>query len=208
MGESIYRFALRELPGGMRRAWTLEAERLQRQGRATLSVHNELLQSYAITALLQGTLIAFFGWKMVAFLIIHNLVAWWQLTSANYVEHYGLLRQRRPDGEYERCQPHHSWNANHTYTNLVLFQLERHSDHHANSSRRYQSLRHFPDLPQLPSGYFGMFPLAYVPPLWFKVMDPRLLALPQVQGDLDRVNVCPRRRAALQARYGAQATMA
>ncbi len=130
-------------------------------------------------------------------------MAWWQLTSANYVEHYGLLRQRLPGGGYERCQPHHSWNANHTYSNLVLFQLERHSDHHANASRRYQSLRHFPDLPQLPSGYFGMFPLAYVPALWFKVMDPRLLALPHVRGDFGRVNVDPSRREALLARHGA-----
>ena len=84
------------------------------------------------------------------------------------------------DGRYETPQPHHSWNANHLVTNLVLFHLQRHSDHHAYPSRRYQSLRHFEDLPQLPSGYAGMFPLAYVPPLWFKVMDPRLLALPQL----------------------------
>ena len=76
------------------------------------------------------------------------------------------------------------------------------SDHHAYPSRRYQSLRHFEDLPQLPSGYFGMFPLSYVPWLWFKVMDPRLLALPQVQGDLDRVNVDPRQRERIYARYG------
>jgi len=93
-------------------------------------------------------------------------------------------------------------------TNLATFHLQRHSDHHAFPSRRYQCLRHFADLPQLPSGYFGMFPLAYVPPLWFRVMDPRLLALPQVQGVLSRVNVCPRRRAALEARYGARAAAA
>lgn len=208
MGESIYRFALRELPGGMRRAWALESERLKREGRSPWSPHNEMLQSYAVTLALQGTLVALYGWKMLLFLAIHNLVAWWQLTSANYVEHYGLLRLKGPDGRYERCQPHHSWNANHTYTNLVLFQLERHSDHHANAARRYQSLRHFPDLPQLPSGYFGMFPLAYVPRLWFKVMDPRLLALPHIRGDFSKVNVCPRRRAALLARYPAQAASA
>ena len=71
---------------------------------------------------------------------------------------------------------------------------------------RYQSLRHFPDLPQLPSGYFGMFPLAYVPPLWFKLMDPRLLALPHIQGDFSRINLDPKRRAALLARYGAVAS--
>jgi alkane 1-monooxygenase len=196
MGESIYRFALRELPGGIRRAWALEGERLAARGTSAWSWRNTMLQSYAVTLLLQGALIAAFGWKMLPFLLIHNLVAWWQLTSANYVEHYGLLRQREPGGGYEAPQPHHSWNTNHLVTNLATFHLQRHSDHHAYPSRRYQCLRHFPDLPQLPSGYFGMFPLAYVPPLWFRVMDPRLLALPQVQGDLSRVNLDPRLRAA------------
>jgi alkane 1-monooxygenase len=194
MGESIYRFALRELPGGIARAWRIESERLRALGRSPWSVHNTMLQSYAVSATLQLGLVAAFGWVMLPFLAVHNAVAWWQLTSANYVEHYGLLRARLPSGAYEAPQPHHSWNTNHLVTNLVLFHLQRHSDHHANPSRRYQSLRHFEDLPQLPSGYFGMFPLAYVPALWFRVMDPRLLALPHVRGDLDRVNVDPRRR--------------
>ena len=202
MGESIYRFALRELPGGIRRAWRLEAERLACEGHSPWSAHNTMLQSYAVSAVLQLGLIAAFGVVMLPFLAVHNLVAWWQLTSANYVEHYGLLRERLPDGCYETPKPHHSWNTNHLVTNLVLFYLQRHSDHHAWPTRRYQSLRHFRDLPQLPSGYFGMFPLSYVPFFWFRVMDPRLLALPQVRGDLDRVNVDPRRREEIYARYG------
>jgi len=202
MGESIYRFALRELPGGVRRAWQLESARLRQQHRSPWSPHNTMLQSYAVTALLQIALIVAFGAMMLPFLAVHNVVAWWQLTSANYVEHYGLLRRRIPGGAYEPPQPHHSWNTNHLVTNLVLFHLQRHSDHHANPSRRYQALRHFPDLPQLPSGYFGMFPLSYVPWLWFRVMDPRLLALPHVRGDLSRVNIDPRRRDALVRRYG------
>ena len=202
MGESIYRFALRELPGGIRRAWQLESARLAAQGRAFWSPHNTILQSYAVTFALQGGLLAAFGWVMLPFLAVHNVMAWWGLTSANYVEHYGLLRQRLPSGAYEAPQPHHSWNTNHLVTNLATFHLQRHSDHHFFPSRRYQCLRHFPDLPQLPSGYFGMFTLAYVPWLWFRVMDPRLMALPQVRGDLERVNVDPQRRAALQARYG------
>jgi alkane 1-monooxygenase len=201
MGESIYRFVLREIPGGIWRAWRLEADRLAQRSRSAWSVGNTMLQSYAVTAVLQLGLIAAFGWVMLPFLAVHNLVAWWQLTSANYVEHYGLLRARLPDGRYEAPQPHHSWNANHLVTNLATFHLQRHSDHHAYPSRRYQSLRHFEQLPQLPSGYFGMFPLAYVPPLWFRVMDPRLLALPHVKGDLARVNVDPRLRAALCLRY-------
>lgn len=202
MGENIYRFALRELPGGIRRAWQLEKERLGKEGRPVWSVHNTMLQSYLVTAVLQLGLLMAFGWIVLPFLAIHNVVAWWQLTSANYVEHYGLLRQKQPSGQYEAPQPHHSWNANHLVTNLALFHLQRHSDHHAYPSRRYQSLRHFEDLPQLPSGYFGMFPLAYVPPLWFKVMDPRLLALPHVRGDLSRVNIDPAKRNAILERYG------
>ncbi|WP_218508708.1 alkane 1-monooxygenase [Variovorax sp. dw_308] len=210
MGESIYRFACRELPGGIRRAWSLEAERLAQQRRSVWSVHNTMLQSYAVTAVLQVSLIVAFGWVMVPFLAVHNIVAWWQLTSANYVEHYGLLRERLPNGKYETPKPHHSWNTNHLVTNLALFHLQRHSDHHAYPLRRYQSLRHFEDLPQLPSGYFGMFPLSYVPALWFRVMDPRLLALPHVNGNLARVNIDPdpERRARLVARYagGAEAS--
>ncbi len=209
MGESIYRFALRELPGGVRRAWQLEGDRLRAAGQSPWGPHNTLLQSYAITALLQGGLVWTFGAVMLPFLAIHNLVAWWQLTSANYVEHYGLLRRkssgagRHAGGTgYEAPQPHHSWNTNHLVTNLVTFHLQRHSDHHAHPMRRYQCLRDFQQLPRLPSGYFGMFPLAYVPPLWFRVMDQRLLALPQIQGDLSRVNIDPHRRAALEARYG------
>jgi alkane 1-monooxygenase len=202
MGESIYHFVLREIPGGIRRAWQLEAERLAQRGSPAWSVHNTMLQSYAVTAVLQAGLTIAFGWVMLPFLLVHNLVAWWQLTSANYVEHYGLLRAQLPDGRYEVPQPHHSWNTNHLVTNLATFHLQRHSDHHAYPSRRYQSLRHFEQLPQLPSGYFGMFPVAYVPALWFKVMDRRLMALPHVQGNLARVNIDPRKRAAIYRRFG------
>jgi alkane 1-monooxygenase len=202
MGESIYRFALRELPGGIHRAWALESERLKAAGHSPWDLrHNAMLQSYAVTLLLQGALVIAFGWVMLPFLAIHNVVAWWQLTSANYVEHYGLLRRKLPNGAYEAPQPHHSWNTNHLVTNLALFHLQRHSDHHAYPSRRYQSLRHFEDLPQLPSGYLGMFPLAYIPPLWFRVMDRRLLALPQVRGDFDRINLDPKRAQALRQRF-------
>jgi alkane 1-monooxygenase len=202
MGESIYRFAVRELVGGVTRAWRLEGERLASLGQSRWGPGNTMLQSYAVSAVLQLGLLAAFGRVMVPFLAVHNAVAWWQLTSANYVEHYGLLRQRLPDGQYELTQPHHSWNTNHLVTNLTMFHLQRHSDHHAHPSRRYQSLRHFPQLPRLPSGYPGMFVLAYVPPLWFRVMDPRVLALPQVRGDLERVNLAPGARERLRARYG------
>ncbi|MGY6587881.1 MAG: alkane 1-monooxygenase [Wenzhouxiangella sp.] len=188
MNESIYRFALREMPGGLRRAWVIESRRLARRGLSRWSLSNHLLQGWLLSLAIQLPLVWLFGPWTIGFLLIHHLVAWFLLTSANYVEHYGLLRRRLPNGSYERCQPHHSWNSNHRVSNLLLFHLQRHSDHHANPGLRYQSLRDMPEAPALPSGYFGMFLLAWLPPLWFRVMNPRLLALPQVKGDLRLVN--------------------
>ena len=124
--------------------------------------------------------------------VLWAVVGFSLLEVVNYVEHYGLLRRRDTSGSYERCQPHHSWNSNHIYSNLVLFHLERHSDHHANPLRRYQSLRHFDDAPQLPTGYMGMLLLAYFPAAFFQVMDRRLLDL--VTGDLGQVNQRPPQR--------------
>lgn len=201
MGESIYRFVWREIPGAFIRGWNDEKARLQRQGKGAWSPQNEILQSFALGAALQIGLIIAFGWIMLPFLLIHNFWAWFQLTSANYIEHYGLLRQRKENGRYELCQPHHSWNANYIFSNILLFHLERHSDHHANPTRRYQSLRNFEGIPQLPNGYFGMFLVAYIPWLWYRVMDKRVLALPHINGDLSKVNIDPAKRSAIFARY-------
>lgn len=198
-GESIYRFALREIPGAMRRAWSTEKQRLARQGKGAWSIDNEVLQPAAITVVLYGSLIAFFGPIVIPFLVISTAYGWWTLTSANYIEHYGLNRQKQADGRYERVRPEHSWNSNHIMSNLVLFHLQRHSDHHAWPTRRYQSLRDFPELPTLPSGYPGMFALALVPPLWRAVMDHRVLEL---HGrDITRLNIDPSKREKLLRRY-------
>ena len=204
LGESIYAFTLREIPGTFKRGWELEKSRLQKQGKSSWSIDNDILQSYAMSAVLQGALIYAFGWIMVPFLAVHNFWAWYQLTSANYIEHYGLLREKKDNGRYERCQPYHSWNANFIMTNLALFHLQRHSDHHANPARRYQSLRNFKDIPELPNGYYGMYLLAYIPWLWYRVMDHRVLALPHIKGDLSKVNICPRKREQIFARYGTE----
>jgi len=201
MGESIYKFATREIPGAFLRAWAIEKDRLERRNKSAWDPDNQILQSMSLSLLVQVSLLLVFGWKMIPFLALHNVFAWWQLTSANYVEHYGLLRLKDENGRYERCQPHHSWNSNHIFSNLVLFHLERHSDHHAHPLRRYQSLRHFDGLPALPSGYFGAYLLAWIPWLWYRIMDPRLLALPHIDGDMSKVNVDPDKRQYLYERY-------
>lgn len=202
MGESIYRFARREIPGAFRRGWQLERERLASRNLPLWHYSNPILQSYAVSAVIALLLLAWVGGIAIPFLVLHHASAYWQLTSANYIEHYGLLRRKTANGRYERCAPHHSWNSNHVLSNLVLFHLERHSDHHANPLRRYQSLRHFDNLPSLPNGYLGMFVLSWIPPLWFRVMDKRLMALPHVAGDLDAVNIDPRAKASIFLKWG------
>ncbi|KZL21809.1 Alkane 1-monooxygenase [Pseudovibrio axinellae] len=186
MGESIYAFALREIPGAFARGWENEKQRLQKKGLSTFSLKNDILQGYALTLIVFSICTAIFGWQVLLFLVIQSVVGWYGLTQANYVEHYGLLRQKNENGKYERCQPRHSWNTNHIFSNLSTFHLQRHSDHHANPLRPYQTLRNFSDLPRLPSGYPGCFALAAIPSLWFKTMDPKVMEW--AGGDINKVN--------------------
>jgi alkane 1-monooxygenase len=152
-----------------------------------------------MTVVLYGAMTAWLGWIIVPFLVVQAVYGFSLLESVNYLEHYGLCRQKGADGRYERCQPHHSWNSNHVVTNLFLYQLQRHSDHHAYPTRSYQSLRHFEDCPQLPSGYASMILVAYLPWLWFRVMDPKVVA--HYQGDMTRANIKPSIREQVIARY-------
>ena len=172
---------------------------MRAQGKPWWSLSNDIVQTTLITLGLWLVLALWLGPAVLPFLLLASAWANFQLTCANYIEHYGISRKRLADGRYEACKPHHSWNSNHVASNWALFHLQRHSDHHAHATRRYQSLRTFANLPQLPSGYFGMFVLAYVPSLWFRVMDARLLKL--VDGDTERINFDPARRAALVQRY-------
>ena len=199
LGESLWRFALREIPGTARRGWQMERARLERKGLPFWHWRNDILQGYAITLVADGLLIAAFGWTMLTFLFLHNLIGWFHLTTANYIEHYGLKRELKADGRYAPCEPRHSWNTNHIISNLMLFHLQRHSDHHANPLRPYQALRSFEDLPTLPSGYPGTFLLASFPSLWFRVMDPKVMAW--AGGDLGKTNLDPSRAKDYEARW-------
>jgi len=203
MGETFWAFLPRTVMGSLKSAWELEAERLAKQGKGAWSVHNQNLQSWAISLLMFAAVVAWLGWAVLPFLVIQAVYGFSLLEVVNYLEHYGLLRQKGADGRYERCQPRHSWNSNHIVTNLFLYHLQRHSDHHAFPARRFQALRHFDEGPQLPSGYAAMLMVAYIPPLWFALMDKKVLA--HYDGDISRANLHPSKRKALLARYGRMA---
>jgi alkane 1-monooxygenase len=190
LGESFWAFLPRTVAGSMRSAWGLERVRLRRLGSSPWTYRNDILNAWAMTVLLYAGLLVAFGLTVLPFLLIQSVVGFCLLEVVNYLEHYGLLRQRREDGRYERTRPEHSWNSNSAASNVLLYHLQRHSDHHANPVRRYQALRHVEEAPQLPTGYAGMIVLAVIPPLWRRVMDHRVLA--HYEGDVSLTNANPR----------------
>ncbi len=175
-GQSSWDFLPRALWRNTVNAWALETTRLRKLGRAPLSWHNELLWWTALWLLFAAAFYLALGGIGLAFFLLQGLFAAATLEVINYIEHYGLERARDADGRYERTTHLHSWNSDFALSNLMLFQLQRHSDHHAFPKRRYAILRHHADSPQLPAGYSAMFLLALCPPLWHRVMDARVPA--------------------------------
>jgi len=198
LGESFWAFLPRTVRGSLSSSWELEAERLDRVGASRWSPRNDILNAWLMSVVLFGALVAVFGLVVAPYLLVQAVIGFSLLEVVNYLEHYGLLRQRREDGRYELTRPEHSWNSNNVASNVLLYHLQRHSDHHANPLRRYQALRHFDEAPQLPTGYAGMIVAALIPPLWRRVMDHRVLE--HYGGQVGRANVDGRRRA--RARYG------
>ena len=159
---------------------------MAKQGHRVWSRHNGMLWFAALPVLFCVTLTAGFSlwigyvaWIVPVFFIIQSLIAILLLESVNYIEHYGIVRREiagvpGQPVRYERVNPLHSWNASQLVSNMILFQLQRHSDHHAYAARPYQVLRHFDESPQLPFGYALMIFISHVPPLWFRIMNPRL----------------------------------
>lgn len=175
-GEGLYAFWLRTLVGSVRSARAIEGERVARAGIPRWSLANRNVRHPLLVATLAAIVgIALGPVGLLAFLG-HALVAVLFLETINYIEHYGLVRQEIEPGRHERPQAHHSWNASERLTNWLLYNLQRHSDHHDRASVPFRDLKHLDQAPQLPTGYAGMLWIAAVPPLWRRVMDPRVAA--------------------------------
>ena len=202
MGEPFFIYFPRTFFGGVLEAWTLESDRLRRKGLSPWSWRNDVLTAWAITPLLFGALTLWLGWAALPWLLLQGFIGLTMLEMVNYLQHYGLLRGRRADGGAEPCGPQHSWNSSHIATNIMLYHLPRHSDHHAHPMRRYQALRHFDEAPQLPTGYAGMSALTLFPPLWSRIMDPILIR--HVKGDLSKLNIHPPARERLMRKWGGE----
>lgn len=187
LGEGIYAFALRDMVGEVTGGNSREVERLQKAGKNALSLHNRIFQSYALTIAIAAVLIFFLGWAALPWIVLHHVAASFTLSLFTYIEHYGLLRAELPNGRREPVQRIHTWNTDAMVSNMLLLNVQRHSDHHAKPMKPYQSLRDEDDGPRLPTGYFGMIVLALVPPLWRYVMDARTVEA--VEGNTARLHL-------------------
>ncbi|HAC15565.1 MAG TPA: alkane 1-monooxygenase [Bacteroidetes bacterium] len=171
-GQSFYGFLLPSIFGQYISAWQLESERLSKLKMSNLSLKNEMIQFSLAQIAFSYMVFNLFGLEFLIVFFTVSFLSFSLLEAVNYLEHYGLEREKKPNGRYEKVTHHHSWNSDHILSRMFLFELTRHSDHHAVASRKYQILRTFEDSPQLPTGYPGMILLALIPPLWFRVMDP------------------------------------
>jgi len=173
-GEIVFLFWFRSQIGSYFQAWKIENDRLHKKGRSFLSFSNKMLIYTLSQIALLAAIYYFFNLQTVLYFMAAALLGILLLETVNYIEHYGLLRQLKENGNYERVQHHHSWNSNHILGRTILFELSRHSDHHYKASKHYQLLDSMPESPQMLTGYPGMMLLALVPPLWFKVMHKQL----------------------------------
>jgi alkane 1-monooxygenase len=170
--ESLYGFLPRTLVGTVASAVRLERKRLAKRKISAWSLQSRLLRYPLGVIALYALVFGLFGAAGVAVFVLQSVVAVVMLEIINYIEHYGLQRRQLDNGRFEKVRPKHSWNASHRISNWMLFNLARHSDHHAYAARPYYALRHHDEVPQMPSGYGAMFLLALAPPLWFRVMNP------------------------------------
>lgn len=176
--EGFHRFYPRVLIGSYRSAWRAEAAMLARKGQKPWAKSNPFWRYWGLQAAMLSLALTLGGWQGLALFLLQALVAIWQLELVNYVEHYGLTRRYLGEGKYEHVLPHHSWNASQKASNWLLINLQRHSDHHYKPDRRFPLLQTYDvvEAPQLPYGYPLMTMAAMFPPLWRRVMNPRVRA--------------------------------
>jgi alkane 1-monooxygenase len=175
-GESLYAYLPRTLIGSWIHAWHLEETRLAKSGTGAWSPKNPMLWCMLLPLAIAAAFWFAFGPAAVWYFFVQAFIAVVLLEMVNYVEHYGLERRELPGGGRQKMDASHSWNSNHRLSSYFLFNLTRHSHHHIQAQRHYQALAHEDASPQLPAGYAGMLMLSLAPPLWRRVMHPRIAA--------------------------------
>ena len=172
--QSVYAFLVQTFIGTYMSALQISQKDLAKTNASFWSIKNEMLVFQCIQISFVCAIGFFFGWQVCAYFVAAAVMGMLLLETVNYIEHYGLSRQKNENDRFERVQAFHSWNSNHFMGRMMLFELSRHSDHHYQAARKYQVLRHQENAPQMPTGYPGMIILALIPPVWFPLMDKQM----------------------------------
>ena len=172
--QTVYSFWITSVIRQYINAWKLQQKLLKQNSAHVFSPRNDMFWYLIIQLAYLLGIHLIFGQTGLLFAIGAALVGFLLLETVNYIEHYGLLRKKLPSGRYERVKEVHSWNSNHVVGRIVLYELTRHSDHHYKSSKKYQLLDYHDISPQMPYGYPTSMVMSFLPPLWFKVMNPRI----------------------------------
>ncbi len=172
--QTVYGFWFTSVTRQYVSAWRIQLDLLKRQGLSIFSVKNDMLWYHLIQPAYLFGVYLLFGTAGLLFAITVGVIAFLFLECINYIEHYGLRRLKTESGRYEIVRPHHSWNSNFNIGRIALYELTRHSDHHYKSTKKYQVLDSHDESPTLPLGYPASILLSLVPPLWFRVMNPRI----------------------------------
>ncbi|WP_100642933.1 alkane 1-monooxygenase [Alteromonas facilis] len=183
-GRNVYAHIVASTIKGNLSAWEIEKRRLQRKNLPVLSYHNAVLRGHAMSLLL--AFIAFFIGGAVTAMYFIGCALWGKalLEIVNYMEHYGMVRNPASP-----VQPRHSWNTNKRITSWAMFNLSRHSHHHAQGEVPYQDLKPFPEAPMMISGYLTTLVIAMCPPLWHKLMTPKVLEWDEKFASLEERNL-------------------
>jgi alkane 1-monooxygenase len=174
LGESLYRYLPRAIRLTYNNAWKIEQKKLFRSFGSSPLIYNRILLFAALQIMLMLTILFFFGTVSLLFFLMQNAVAIVLLHIINYLQHYGLMRQKNLQGNYERLDVTHAWNAGHHGKSFNIFQLENHADHHMHPGRSFEKLTHHKESPEHPAGYSFMILLCVVPPLWFHIMNKKI----------------------------------
>ncbi|GAA0872737.1 alkane 1-monooxygenase [Gangjinia marincola] len=172
--QSLYEFWVSSVIGQYLSAWRIQKKLLVTNGTGFISIKNDMLWYILAQLGYLATVGFFFGITGVLYAIAVGVVGFLLLETINYIEHYGLRRNKKESGRYERVTEVHSWNSNHIIGRILLYELTRHSDHHYKSTKKYQLLDYHDISPQLPYGYPTSMVIALIPPLWFKIMNKRV----------------------------------
>ena len=169
-GRNVYFHILASTLKGNVSAWKIEQKRLKRKGHSLFGWHNAVLRGHLMSVLLVVAAYVIGGWQTALFFTACALWGKALLEIVNYMEHYGMVRNPATP-----VQPRHSWNTNKRISSWTMFNLTRHSHHHAQGEVPYQDLKPFPDAPMMVGGYLTTIIVAMIPPLWHRLMTPKVL---------------------------------